>query len=343
MARPLKEGLDYFPLDVDMAEDKRVQFVVGKCGQEGFATIIHLLMAIYRNGYYLTWDELELYSTSQRINLPVNTISEVVSHLLNYGFFDKEKFDLFGILTSHGIQTRYLRACEYRKKVKMVKEFCMVTPEDGIKESRFEYINPPKNIKQVENPDNSRVKQVENPDTYTLTTCKAGVKQVESTQSKVNKSISSCCCSPYSPPEEKEPDEETELAEKDDATARVFDLFQDNVHPITGQIETDTLTDLLDHYGEHWLTEAIKETAMNNGHSVKYIKSILEAWERNGFKAEKPERSKTNERGLQGTRGKNQRSKGKGEHSESFKQLLADIEEVKNRPKPWEVQRPAGE
>ncbi|BAL84250.1 putative phage protein [Selenomonas ruminantium subsp. lactilytica TAM6421] len=33
-----------------------------------------------------------------------------------------------------------------------------------------------------------------------------------------------------------------------------------------------------------------------------------------------------------------QRKKG-GERSESFKQLLADIEEVKNRPKPWEVQK----
>lgn len=288
MARPQKEGLDYFPIDVDMADDKRVQFVVAKCGQEGFATIIHLLMAIYRNGYYLTWDELELYSTSQRINLSVNTISEVVSHLLNYGFFDKEKFDLFGILTSHGIQTRYLRACEYRKKVKMVKAFCLITPADNIKESRFEYINPPKSVLQVVNTTGEGIKQVGNHDTY-------GIKQVESTQNKVNKSISSCCSSPYNPPEEEQqPEEETEPAEKDDATARVFDLFQNNIHPITGQIETDTLTDLLDHYGEHWLTEAIKETAMNNGHSVKYIKSILEAWERNGFKAEKPERSKTN-------------------------------------------------
>ena len=340
MARPPKEGLDYFPLDVDMAEDKRVQFVVGKCGQEGFATIIHLLMAIYRNGYYLTWDELELYSTSQRINLPVNTISEVINHLLNYGFFDKEKFDLFGILTSHGIQTRYLRACEYRKKVKMVKEFCLIVPSDGIKESRFDYINPPKSIKQVGNPNTYGIKQVENSgETPTPT----ALTKEKTPQSKGKESISSCCSSPYNPPEEKEPDEETELTEKDDATARVFDLFQDNIHPITGQIETDTLIDLLDHYGEQWLTEAIRETALNNGHSVKYIKSILEAWERNGFKAEKPERSKTNDRGIQSTRRKNQRKQGEGEHSESFKQLLENIEYAENRPKPWEVQPTAGE
>ena len=287
MARPLKEGLDYFPLDVDMAEDKRVQFVVGKCGQEGFATIIHLLMAIYRNGYYLTWDELELYSTSQRINLSVNTISEVVSHLLNYGFFDKEKFDLFGILTSHGIQTRYLRACEYRKKVKMVKAFCLITPADNIKESRFEYINPPKSVLQVVNTTGEGIKQVENLDHY-------GIKQVESTQSKVKESkYTAATANPYNPLTG-ETDEEAELAEKDEATANAFTLFENNIHPITGQIETDTLTDLLDHYGEQWLTEAIKEAALCSGRSVKYIQSVLERWEREGFKAPKPERSKTN-------------------------------------------------
>ena len=336
MARPLKEGLDYFPLDVDMAEDKRVQFVVGKCGQEGFATIIHLLMAIYRNGYYLTWDELELYSTSQRINLSVNTISEVVSHLLNYGFFDKEKFDLFGILTSHGIQTRYLRACEYRKKVKMVKAFCLITPADNIKESRFEYINPPKSVLQVVNTTGEGIKQVENLDHY-------GIKQVESTQSKVKESkYTAATANPYNPLTG-ETDEEAELAEKDEATANAFTLFENNIHPITGQIETDTLTDLLDHYGEQWLTEAIKEAALCSGRSVKYIQSVLERWEREGFKAPKPERSKANDRGLQGTRRKNKREQGEVEHSESFKQLLADIEEVKKRPKPWEVQRPAGE
>ena len=336
MARPQKEGLDYFPLDVDIAEDKRVQFVVGKCGQEGFATIIHLLMAIYRNGYYLTWDELELYSTSQRINLPVNTISEVVSHLLNYGFFDKEKFDLFGILTSHGIQTRYLRACEYRKKVKMVKEFCMVTPEDGIKESRFEYINPPKTIKQVVNTTSDGIKRVGNPNTSELTACNADVRQVESTQIKVKESNEEEEETPYIPPAE------SKLTEQEEEIARIVNLFENNIHPLSGMIEQESLLGLLDEYGAVWLDEAIRWTVERHGNSVKYIQAILEQWKRVGFKNE--ERSKTkNERGLQGTRRKNQREQGEDELSESRKRIYANIEAAKNRPKPWEVQRADGQ
>ncbi len=325
MARPLKEGLDYFPLDVDMAEDKRVQFVVGKCGQEGFATIIHLLMAIYRNGYYLTWDELELYSTSQRINLPVNTISEVINHLLNYGFFDKEKFDLFGILTSHGIQTRYLRACEYRKKVKMVKEFCLIVPSDGIKESRFDYINPPKSIKQVGNTNTYGIKQVENSgETPTPTV----LTKEKTPQSKGKESSNVVVVNARAREAEK-------TSAEDEAVSKIFTLFDNNIHPVTGEIETDMLTDLLEHYGEEWLSEAIKEAALNHGTSVKYIESILKAWERNGFKAPKERSKRKNGCRLPGAHQQDREP----QESESSRKLAADLDYYESHQVyPWEVQ-----
>ena len=55
MVRPRKEGLDYFPLDVDIAADEKVEYIEAKFGLVGFATIIHLLIAVYRNGYYINW------------------------------------------------------------------------------------------------------------------------------------------------------------------------------------------------------------------------------------------------------------------------------------------------
>lgn len=62
MARPLKEGLDYFPIDVDMAADEKVEFIEAKYGPAGFATIIHLLSAIYRQGYYIKWGKCSFMS-----------------------------------------------------------------------------------------------------------------------------------------------------------------------------------------------------------------------------------------------------------------------------------------
>jgi len=336
LARPQKEGLDYFPLDTDIAEDEKILYLEAETGLEGFAIYVKLLSTIYRNSYYMMWTETQLSIYSRRFFVDKNTLSTVVSVCKNIGLFDKNLFEKYQILTSHGIQSRYLMALERRSSIKMIDEFCLLDKEKIVKSKKVKLISAPKQVSAYNNPHSTVVFVDNNP-------AEKELLHTKTPQSKVKKSISSCCSSPYSPPEENQPDEETELAEKDDATARVFDLFQDNIHPITGQIETDTLIDLLDHYGEQWLTEAIRETALNNGHSVKYIKSILEAWERNGFKAEKPERSKTNDRGIQSTRRKNQRKQGEGEHSESFKQLLENIEYAENRPKPWEVQPTAGE
>nr|DAV60449.1 MAG TPA: replisome organizer [Caudoviricetes sp.] len=65
----------------------------------------------------------------------------------------------------------------------------------------------------------------------------------------------------------------------------VFRAFSDNIHPVTGEIERDKLTDLTDEYGTHWVTSAIEEAALSNGRSLRYITTILERWKREGFKA----------------------------------------------------------
>ena len=67
----------------------------------------------------------------------------------------------------------------------------------------------------------------------------------------------------------------------------VFRAFSDNIHPVTGEIERDKLTDLTDEYGAHWVTSAIEEAALSNGRSLRYITAILERWKRDGFKAER--------------------------------------------------------
>lgn len=335
MARPQKAGLEYFPLDVDIDSDERVEYVIAKHGFQAFGILIKLLMEIYRQGYYITWTERQRYVFSKRVNVDSMYAETVVSAYINEGIFEKKLFDEYGILTSHGVQARYLQASGRRVEVEFIEEFCLLDRKKLPKTPKISFSK----VSVCNNPSFCIHNVDGNPD-------KSNIPLAETQQSKVKESkYTAATANPYNPLTggEGETDEEAELADKDEATANVFTLFENNIHPITGQIETDTLTDLLDHYGEQWLTEAIKEAALCSGRSVKYIQSVLERWEREGFKAPKPERSKTNDRGLQSTRRKNQRKQGEGEHSESFKQLLADIEEVKKRPKPWEVQRPAGE
>ena len=283
MARPQKAGLEYFPLDVDIDSDERVEFILAKHGFQAFGILIKLLMEIYRQGYYIAWTERQRYVFAKRVNVDSMYTETVVSAYINEGIFDKNLFDQYGILTSHGVQTRYLQASGRRVTVEMIEQFCLLDTKELPKQPKISFID----VSACKNPSFCIRNVNGNPD-------KSNIPLAETPQSKVKESIyTAATANPYNPLTG-ETDEEAELVEKDEATANVFALFENNIHPITGQIETDTLTDLLDHYGEQWLTEAIKEAALCSGRSVKYIQSVLERWEREGFKAPKPERSKNN-------------------------------------------------
>ncbi|EJW14112.1 DUF4373 domain-containing protein [Paenibacillus alvei] len=126
MARPRKEGLEYFPLDVDIAGDDKLVVPIAKYGNRGFGLIIRLLMAIYKNGYYYPWTEKEKYSFSMKVNEDINYVQEVVSECINWGFFDRNMSETYQILTSQGIQKRFLMAANRRIGTLIKQEYSLV-------------------------------------------------------------------------------------------------------------------------------------------------------------------------------------------------------------------------
>lgn len=62
----------------------------------------------------------------------------------------------------------------------------------------------------------------------------------------------------------------------------VMEAYQKNIHPVSGPIERDQLVDLYQDFGYEWLVQAIKEAAMNNGRSIRYIMAILKRWRATG-------------------------------------------------------------
>ena len=97
MARSQKEGLDYFPLDTDIAEDEKILYLEVETGLEGFAIYVKLLSTIYRNSYYMIWTETQLSIYSRRFFVDKNTLSTVVSVCKNIGLFDKNLFEKYQI------------------------------------------------------------------------------------------------------------------------------------------------------------------------------------------------------------------------------------------------------
>ena len=116
MARPNKIGLDYFPLDVDIFEDEKVSAISGEFGIKGEITVIRLLCAIYRNGYYILWNDLLKFKLLRSMpGISSELIESIVNRLVLWGFFDKTLFDSVKVLTSRGIQKRYFEASRRRK------------------------------------------------------------------------------------------------------------------------------------------------------------------------------------------------------------------------------------
>lgn len=128
MARPLKQGLDYFSFDVDFFEDDKIVAVFTQFGIKGEITAIKLLCAIYRNGYFAVWDEkLRIKLLRNLPGVSMELLTQIVNSLLKWGFFNKELFESDGILTSHGIQARYFAGTKRRISAKTKLPYLLVS------------------------------------------------------------------------------------------------------------------------------------------------------------------------------------------------------------------------
>lgn len=144
MARPVKEGLSYFPFDVDFFNDDKIELISAEFGVKGENICIRLLCQIFKGGYYYVWGSDEALLFAKRVGNGITgaLVEEVVSGLIKRSFFDKGVFDSFGILTSRGIQKRYLEA-KYKspKKVKFIKEFYLLDVLDAETRVKAELIH----------------------------------------------------------------------------------------------------------------------------------------------------------------------------------------------------------
>lgn len=109
MARPIKEGLDYFPLNVVL--NSKFEIIEARFGIKGFAVIVKLFQHIYgTKGYYCEWDEDVLFVFAKRIGVGANSVSEILNTAIKKGIFDEKMYKKYSILTSKGIQQRYVEA-----------------------------------------------------------------------------------------------------------------------------------------------------------------------------------------------------------------------------------------
>lgn len=145
MARPRKDGLDYFPLDVNFLSDLKIKKIIRAYGAQAVAVVISVLTTIYRdNGYFATYDEDLIFIIADELKLEDSYVKDVIEKLIEVDFLNKEQKEKNNILTSIGIQERYLKVCERRVKTTLNAPYNLLnnssnelpqtesTPESGL-------------------------------------------------------------------------------------------------------------------------------------------------------------------------------------------------------------------
>ena len=245
MARPMKDGVDYFPLDVNV--DKKFRFVEAKFGIVGFGVIVKLFQLIYaENGYYCEWDEdtaliMAAENSCQKYPLSIDDVQNIISEAIIRCIFDKGMYDTYGILTSKGIQRRYLEMTKRRSRVDVEQKYLLISIPEKVVNVYINGVNVNTNSKNVDNNSQSKVKE-----------------------SKVNKS------------KVKETIEAPPVA----VPQNIIDAFQNNIAPLT-PIVMQAIADWLDDVDADMIEWAIREAAEHNKRNWKYIEGIL----RNHFNA----------------------------------------------------------
>ena len=119
MARPFKQGLQYFPLDVNIFEDEKIQDLNLAFGIMGEMVFIRLLTMIYANGYFL---EKTISSLAKSLVKSIGAnwaprtadIEEIVVYCGEVGLFDNELLKS-GVITSKSIQKQFVLSTRRRK------------------------------------------------------------------------------------------------------------------------------------------------------------------------------------------------------------------------------------
>ena len=118
MARPKQDGLLYFSFDTDFFySDKRIKRLHTRYGSDGMIFYIYLLTEIYRNGYYIRWDEEIMEDAMDDLHITEGLIEQIMTFLVSRSLINEITLaNSDTIITSPGIQKRYQEAVKGRRR-----------------------------------------------------------------------------------------------------------------------------------------------------------------------------------------------------------------------------------
>ena len=125
------DGINYFPVGVNFMEENAMEVIEAKYGIKGSAIVLKLMCKIYKEGYYIRWDEEQclIFANKAGREMQAEEAQGSIEILFTKGILDRNSYQENGILTSESIQKVWMEATKRRKRELSELPYLMVKPE----------------------------------------------------------------------------------------------------------------------------------------------------------------------------------------------------------------------
>lgn len=128
MARPFSQGLEYFPVDVDMLDDPKVfelDYLFPK--GEGISFLLRIWSNIYSHSYYKEWTKMTHIQFCQNNKFEEDRGEVILKECIRIGLFDLGLYTKLNILTSSSMQERWLKCVRRRLHVILYRDHILLS------------------------------------------------------------------------------------------------------------------------------------------------------------------------------------------------------------------------
>ena len=198
------DGINYFPVGVNFMEENAMEVIEAKYGIKSPAIVLKLLCKIYKEGYFIRWDEEQCLIFANKAGREVQAaeVQGIIEILFIKGIMDKNSYLENGILTSESIQKVWMEATKRRKRELSELPYLMVKPEkeNGKADTppALQEIQQPELFKKEKTPVNPK-NVVHHVAVDAKNACNSGQSKVKEKKAEENKELP-----PSAPPKGKE-------------------------------------------------------------------------------------------------------------------------------------------
>ncbi len=263
MPRPRKEGLDYFPHDVDASNDEKIEIMTTLYGNDGYAFYFILLERIYRtpNLELSVSDAETIQILAKKTNVSVEKFTQMLDTALKYGLFDKQAFEERKVLTSNGIKKRAAIVLEKRAKMR----------EKYKTKNKISAAETGEEIKEETRVSAAKIEE------------EKGVEMTQSKEKKIN-NIKEKKINNIVVVDDINNTQQQQQQIYDQDLKELTEFFSKNIHPITLVEYEDLQKWLKEGIPKEVIKEAIMEAVRYNKRYIGYVNKILITWNELGLK-----------------------------------------------------------